>query len=53
MSSSNKNVKSTTHRCRDEIKRDNRTESKRAKIIDNVNNLITAMLEEPDTWKHP
>ena len=53
MSSSNKSAKSTTCRCRDETKRDKRTESKRVKTIINVDNLTTAVLEDPDTWTHP
>ena len=33
--------------------REKRVESKRAQKIDNFNDLITAVLEEPDTWAHP
>ena len=51
MSSSNKSTKSTTHRCRDDAKREKRAESNRTKIIDNVNNLKTTILEESGTWK--
>ena len=52
-SSSNKSAKSTIHRCRDETKRNERTESKRTKIISNVNNVTTTILEDPGLWTRP
>ena len=51
--SSNKRVMSTIHRCKDETKRDERSKTKRTKIIINVNDLITAILEEPGLWILP
>ena len=44
---------STIYRCRDEIKRDKRTETIKTKITNNVNNLTTSMLEEPGLWIRP
>ena len=45
--------KSNSHRCRDEIKSDKALEAKRHKIINNVDNLTKAMLEEPSLWGRP
>ena len=50
MSKNSKNEKSFSHRCIDEAKRDKATESKRMKIINNVNDLTTDILEEPKIW---
>ena len=51
--SGNKSATSTIRHCRDETKRYKRAETKRTKIVNNVNNLTTAMLEEPGLWIRP
>ena len=45
------NVK--THRCRDEIKKDQALDTKRMKIVNNVNNVTKAILEQPSLWHRP
>ena len=53
MSSNDNTKKSSSHFCRDEVKREKREDSKRMKIINNVTNLTTAMSEKPSMWMLP
>ena len=48
MSSSNNIKKNSSHRCRDK-----REDSKRTKTTNNVNDLTTALLEQPSMWMRP
>ena len=53
MHSWSKSAKATTPSCRDEKKRDKREKSNRTKSINNFNNAITSILEEPGLWMRP
>ena len=43
----------TYHRCIDEVKREKSFDSKRSKIVSNVNNIEKNMLEESILWSRP